>query len=238
MGIYPLGITKVRSDEQGYDTNIRKAVNRLFKFDKKTTDRKRGKKRPHQEDKIELRNGKKIKIVPEFRQQIAENYRKQDEIPPISAKKKKNNKKEIDISDLGTVESIFKRNSGLWFVTVKQPKENQEEFVSPKKTRDSPTSLNLKGKKSPRAVFPKWESWENTPELTVDLGDSTISVDQNQVTSAKKVKININLNQSQEISEHVAQILSSPAIPYDANKKPAKPLLKTPSFSSPINPFY
>ncbi|XP_018565397.1 ribosomal RNA processing protein 1 homolog [Anoplophora glabripennis] len=56
--------------------------------------------------------------------------------------------------------------------------------------------------------------------------------------SAKKVKINTKLNKSQEIHEHVQQILSSPGIPYDANKKPLKPLLKAAASSTPVNPFY
>lgn len=55
--------------------------------------------------------------------------------------------------------------------------------------------------------------------------------------SRKKVNINLKLNKSQEIYEHHAQIKSSPGIPFDANKKPRKSLLKN-KISSPINPFY
>lgn len=55
--------------------------------------------------------------------------------------------------------------------------------------------------------------------------------------SSKKVKIALNLNKSQDIREHVAQIKSSPGIPFDANKKPTKPLLKRHTMS-PIDPFY
>ncbi|GJQ85946.1 Nnp-1 [Trypoxylus dichotomus] len=55
--------------------------------------------------------------------------------------------------------------------------------------------------------------------------------------SSKKVKIALNLNKAQDIHEHVAQIKSSPGIPFDANKKPAKPLLKRHTMS-PIDPFY
>ncbi|KAG5866189.1 hypothetical protein JTB14_000006 [Gonioctena quinquepunctata] len=76
-------------------------------------------------------------------------------------------------------------------------------------------------------------------------GKSRLSLDPSLVknpfltpNSGKKVKINIKLNKSQEIHEHHAQILSSPAIPYDASKKPLKPLLKTGATSTPINPFY
>ncbi|CAG9814854.1 unnamed protein product [Phaedon cochleariae] len=57
-------------------------------------------------------------------------------------------------------------------------------------------------------------------------------------SSTKKVKINMQLNKSQEIHEHEAQILSSPGIPYDASRKPSKPLLKASMTPSPLNPFY
>lgn len=56
--------------------------------------------------------------------------------------------------------------------------------------------------------------------------------------SPKKVKFNTNLNMSQEVHEHHAQILSSPGIPFDANKKPTKTLLKVVTSSTPVNPFY
>ncbi|KAJ8917387.1 hypothetical protein NQ315_002411 [Exocentrus adspersus] len=76
-------------------------------------------------------------------------------------------------------------------------------------------------------------------------GKSRLSLDSRLVKnpfstpgSTKKVKINTKLNMSQEIHEHVQQILSSPGIPYDANKKPLKPLLKTSACSTPVNPFY
>lgn len=57
-------------------------------------------------------------------------------------------------------------------------------------------------------------------------------------SSTKKVKINTKLNRSQEIYEHHMQILSSPGIPHDPNKKPAKPVLKSPARTNSINPFY
>lgn len=60
----------------------------------------------------------------------------------------------------------------------------------------------------------------------------------NTPRSAKKVKIDLKLNTSQEFHEHHAQILSSPAIPFDASKKPLKPLLKPSAVSSPVSPFY
>lgn len=56
--------------------------------------------------------------------------------------------------------------------------------------------------------------------------------------SPKKVVINTRLNISQEIDDHIMQVISSPQIPWDSSKKPGKPLLKTPIKASPINPFY
>lgn len=57
-------------------------------------------------------------------------------------------------------------------------------------------------------------------------------------SSTKKVKINTKLNRSQEIYEHHMQILSSPAMPHDPNKRPVKPVLKSPARTNAINPFY
>ncbi|XP_067640894.1 ribosomal RNA processing protein 1 homolog [Eurosta solidaginis] len=56
--------------------------------------------------------------------------------------------------------------------------------------------------------------------------------------SAKRVKIALKRNTSQNPSEYIRQIKSSPNVPYDADKKPGKGLLKPNSMPSPINPFY
>ncbi|CAG9861641.1 unnamed protein product [Phyllotreta striolata] len=76
-------------------------------------------------------------------------------------------------------------------------------------------------------------------------GKSKLSLDSRLIenpfakpSSAKKVKINTKLNRSQEIQEHYVRVRSSPGIPFDASRRPAKPLLKSGAASSPINPFY
>ncbi|XP_065362738.1 ribosomal RNA processing protein 1 homolog [Calliphora vicina] len=56
--------------------------------------------------------------------------------------------------------------------------------------------------------------------------------------SAKRVKIALKHNTSQNPLEYIQQIRSSPNIPYDAKKKPGKGLLKPNAMPSPINPFY
>ncbi|XP_055389795.1 ribosomal RNA processing protein 1 homolog [Condylostylus longicornis] len=54
----------------------------------------------------------------------------------------------------------------------------------------------------------------------------------------KRVKIALAKNMIQKPSEYIKQIRNSPQLPYDADKKPMKSLLKPNQMPSPINPFY
>lgn len=54
----------------------------------------------------------------------------------------------------------------------------------------------------------------------------------------KKVKIMLKMNRSQDTSEYVRQLRSSPNLPYDATRQPTKSLLKPNLMPSPINPYY
>ncbi|KAG6798658.1 ribosomal RNA processing protein 1 [Apis mellifera caucasica] len=56
--------------------------------------------------------------------------------------------------------------------------------------------------------------------------------------SKKRVKIALQCNTAQHTSEYISQIRKSPAIPFDANKKPLAGVLKASPIPSPINPFY
>uniref|UniRef100_A0A2M3Z0A9 Putative nucleolar protein n=1 Tax=Anopheles braziliensis TaxID=58242 RepID=A0A2M3Z0A9_9DIPT len=68
---------------------------------------------------------------------------------------------------------------------------------------------------------------------------STKDDDIEPVTPARKrVKIALNKNVAQELDEHVKQVKSSPQMPFDSAKKPAKSLLKPNLIPSPVNPFY
>lgn len=58
------------------------------------------------------------------------------------------------------------------------------------------------------------------------------------VAAKKRVKIALNKNVSQDLKEHINQVLSSPQVPYDSSKKPSKGALKPNLMPSPINPFY
>lgn len=54
----------------------------------------------------------------------------------------------------------------------------------------------------------------------------------------KRVKIVLQRNTAQHTSEYIKKIRQSPAIPFDANKKPLAGVLKASPLPSPINPFY
>lgn len=54
----------------------------------------------------------------------------------------------------------------------------------------------------------------------------------------KRVKIVLQRNTAQHTSEYIKKIRQSPAIPFDANKKPPAGVLKASPLPSPINPFY
>lgn len=56
--------------------------------------------------------------------------------------------------------------------------------------------------------------------------------------SMKRVKIALQCNTAQHTSEYISQIRKSPAIPFDATKKPLAGVLKASPIPSPINPFY
>ncbi|XP_014485003.1 PREDICTED: ribosomal RNA processing protein 1 homolog isoform X2 [Dinoponera quadriceps] len=60
----------------------------------------------------------------------------------------------------------------------------------------------------------------------------------NSATAKKKVKIVLNRNTEQHTSEYIQQVRKSPAIPFDANKKPLAGVLKANFIPSPVNPFY
>ncbi|RZC42974.1 Nop52, Sulfatase, Phosphodiest and/or Metalloenzyme domain containing protein [Asbolus verrucosus] len=229
-GIYPLGVKKIKLATDEYDMSIRKAVNRLVKFDQKIKGKKH-KKRKLQNDEIELRGGKKIKLNEKLQEKIAnelnhvmnpERRKKKRKIAetPDSPPQKQMRQEETPLLE---VESVFKRNSGMWFVTKQIEDEPQE-----------------------KTLFPK-SQWEDSNNKNIEKIEQSLKNNQSLIknpfatsnwTPVKKVKINTKLNRSQDVDEHHAQIKSSPAIPYDANKKPSKPLLKTPMMQSPINPFY
>lgn len=82
--------------------------------------------------------------------------------------------------------------------------------------------------------------------LTPDLGKSMSSIENmekqtkliNELGQKKRVKIVLQRNTAQHTSDYIQQVKQSPAIPFDANKKPPVGVLKASPIPSPINPFY
>ncbi|KAG7204897.1 hypothetical protein KM043_005293 [Ampulex compressa] len=60
----------------------------------------------------------------------------------------------------------------------------------------------------------------------------------NETTPKKRVKIVLQRNTAHHTSEYIQQLRQSPAIPFDANKKPLAGVLKASPIPSPVNPFY
>lgn len=60
----------------------------------------------------------------------------------------------------------------------------------------------------------------------------------NDSGAKKRVKIVLQRNTAQRTSDYIQQIRLSPAIPFDANKKPLVGVLKASPIPSPVNPFY
>ncbi|KAG5333466.1 RRP1L protein, partial [Acromyrmex heyeri] len=60
----------------------------------------------------------------------------------------------------------------------------------------------------------------------------------NSTAEKKKVIFGLSRNTAQHTSEYIRQVRKSPAIPFDANKKPLNSVLKMNPIQSPLNPFY
>ncbi|KYQ47017.1 Ribosomal RNA processing protein 1 like protein [Trachymyrmex zeteki] len=60
----------------------------------------------------------------------------------------------------------------------------------------------------------------------------------NSTTEKKKVIFGLSRNTTHHTFEYLQQVRKSPAIPFDANKKPLNSMLKINPIPSPLNPFY
>ncbi|CAL7944299.1 unnamed protein product [Xylocopa violacea] len=88
----------------------------------------------------------------------------------------------------------------------------------------------------PTWLLPALTKLKNEKNRTMNLkGQHKMS---NITNSKKRVKIALQRNTAQHTSEYMLQIRKSPAIPFDANKKPLVGVLKASPIPSPINPFY
>lgn len=277
-----------------YSINLKQSVNRLMKFERKLMEKeKKPKKR-----KAEVQNDFQVPEKKRKRRTVSDEQdydlfaRKLQEFMENSEQNVKKNKKlkkvfEDDI-DLTKCKSVFKRNSGTWYVTEENVNEkpsaslpkisvncsdwNEEadniESNSERKSADSLEEVNNSNEDESddeenfncdeyyeMLLNKEHAGWENeafekyisprkqklieiNEKLQQELVENPFSKSRTPGGSTKKVKIALNLNQSQEFHEHQMQILKSPIIQFDSTKKPTKPLLKPSPVTSPINPFY
>lgn len=159
-----------------------------------------------------------------------------NEKPTKSKKIKKSAKKSKSVElncDVSMNDEVFEENSTP--KKVKVEKSSPKKKVSPKKlTKKSETEIIIPMNGNDVFSTPKsLRKNMSTPKSVVKNPFST------PVSSSKKVKIALDLNRSQEHSEYHQSIVSSPGIPFDADKKPTKPLLKKSRMPIiTINPFY
>lgn len=98
---------------------------------------------------------------------------------------------------------------------------------------------NGKGSQSKAALNPVADKKRKLKSTLTPASSPSAPFTPSTPTNAeKKVKIMLQLNRSQDTSEYIRQLRSSPKIPYDSAKKPGKGLLKPNLLPSPINPHY
>ncbi|XP_035773244.1 ribosomal RNA processing protein 1 homolog [Anopheles albimanus] len=126
-------------------------------------------------------------------------------------------------------------------------KDGEEEYFIPSRKLKKASKMNLSsvssathsvGTPTADAGERKKGSLKRTPPSGQPATDSTQDDIEPVTPARKRVKIALNKNVAQELAEHVKQVKSSPQMPFDSAKKPAKSLLKPNLIPSPVNPFY
>uniref|UniRef100_A0A2M4BF69 Putative nucleolar protein n=1 Tax=Anopheles marajoara TaxID=58244 RepID=A0A2M4BF69_9DIPT len=126
-------------------------------------------------------------------------------------------------------------------------KDGEEEYFIPSRKLKKASKMNLSSVSSTshsvatpiaNAGERKKGSLKRTPPTGQPATNSTKDDIEPVTPARKRVKIALNKNVAQELDEHVKQVKSSPQMPFDSAKKPAKSLLKPNLIPSPVNPFY
>ncbi|GAB1865225.1 Ribosomal RNA processing protein 1-like protein [Camponotus japonicus] len=115
-------------------------------------------------------------------------------------------------------------------------------FISPVLKKKNLLRKATKNKKSlvlKKTILEKNVTHNNQGTLKDELSNQTKKqINLNNSLEKKKVVFGLFRNTEQHTSEYFQQVRKSPAIPFDANKKPLTSVLKTSAISSPLNPFY
>ncbi|KAK5638984.1 hypothetical protein RI129_013279 [Pyrocoelia pectoralis] len=245
-GVYPLGLTKVSLPKTEDFINVDTSLEHLTDFERQLRIEKRELNNrgvpPNGKLTADIGNNKRKKIKHNLDTKLNGGHLFMDKLRQFVNKsegriiKRKLLKTEKPIKDnvpQWSYESSFIRNSGTWEVhkfnlsmTESPPAVNKRlvaENTWTELVETEPFVASAKSKLKGKRLMCE------TPVIARRLVNNV---------SEKKVRIALKLNKTQEIHEHVAQLKSSPGIPYDADRKPDKPLLKPNAVRSPINPFY
>ncbi|XP_032691284.1 ribosomal RNA processing protein 1 homolog isoform X2 [Odontomachus brunneus] len=230
-GKMPLGIKKVRNPIwQKKDTDAKKGALRLIQFDKTLYSDKINHKRKRDEQIVKYDANTNSDVEPSKKQKKHDSTRDKLDL-------------KFEFSENGEklkTKSLFKEDKAAL-------NEWQVSELIDQCTLSTPTSQkNTLIKKIAKKPITKKTISENSitqKNQVVALKNKSNQVKKqtnvnNFVSAKKKVKIVLNRNTEQHTSEYIQQVRKSPAIPFDANKKPLVGVLKASAIPSPVNPFY
>ncbi|KAK4877844.1 hypothetical protein RN001_010350 [Aquatica leii] len=242
-GLYPLGITKVPQIKRDDTTSVHTSMDRLADFEqqlrheKKQFNKNLRNETPNKKPKT--LNGFSSNIFADKLNEFINKSERNVRVKKIQPKKRRNSTPDPNWS----FETSFRRNSGLWTVhrfntTIESPVTTPNEWTPLEAGETEIFVPSQKFQAKMKAEGKDINEVVNKIMRTPNLVKNPFALPKRTPKSEKKVRIALKFNKSQEIHEHVAQLKSSPGIPFDATKKPEKPLLKPNFIKSPINPFY
>ncbi|XP_063983151.1 ribosomal RNA processing protein 1 homolog [Diachasmimorpha longicaudata] len=152
----------------------------------------------------------------------------------VNFKKSKDIKCDVDSWDVSTSEVSAPPTPAVTPKVSKSPKVVSPERKKLNSNSGKPSIIeNIRVTDIPwlQPVTKKLEDDVKTPIKTSGTPEVSSS-------TKKRVKIMLQKNTAQHTSEYFKQLMMSPGIPYDANKKPGAGVLKPSPLPSPVNPFY
>ncbi|XP_059619239.1 ribosomal RNA processing protein 1 homolog [Phlebotomus argentipes] len=223
-GVFPLGIQRmpVLRDEAGKLPTIEEKVVELEEFEKSlTSSTKLLKSLTKSERKRFMRSGKKIE---EFVQELNKTKAKVNGVAAEVTNGLNGRASEVKKAPPKKRKVPMFKEEPLDPWTEPLEEGEQEYFVPSMKKRLEKANRKSDEEKTvinPFAVKAK--------KLKVAPESSSVK---------KKVRIALEKNTFQDTHQYLKQVRSSPQIPYDSSRKPAKSLLKPNLIPGPLNPFY
>ncbi|KAG5316763.1 RRP1L protein, partial [Acromyrmex insinuator] len=263
QGKMPLGIKKVRKLNQGKKMDLRKAALRLIKFEKnlvsdnvnKKRKRERNgkatelqdvdtnvvpfKKRKKSDSTCNVSNTKSDVTVNEKKLQIDTSKKNKATKKKLNKKSKKSIDKNVEhkakkaVISLGQITKTSDLNQHSSISRISNKKVRLEETNNKPITKKE---SEMKNKITSQKISLKNILYFCLLQKSHPMKEQTNL--NNSMAEKKKVIFGLSRNTAQHTSEYIRQVRKSPAIPFDANKKPLNSVLKMNPIQSPLNPFY